>query len=103
MTEESQTVIQLPTKSAAVSTDKVLIVHDAANTNGGNVALISIGKLFSGYTGSQGSGSIGYTGSQGVIGYTGSTGGSDTSGTFTSSDGKTITVTNGIITNIETP
>jgi len=46
MTEQSQTVLELPTKSSANSTDKILIISDAASANGGNVALILVSNLF---------------------------------------------------------
>ncbi len=100
MTEEAQTVLQLPTKSSIALTDKFVFVSNAAN--GGNVALVSAQTVAQayGYAGSVGyTGSIGYTGSQGAVGYTGSVPGSGIDTTFTAG-GNTFIVTNGIITGV---
>lgn len=45
MSESSSTVLQLPTKSTVLSTDKVMIISGAASANGGNLALIAINNL----------------------------------------------------------
>lgn len=46
MIQESQTILELPTKTTVNSTDKIMIVANVAGSNTGNVALITVGNLF---------------------------------------------------------
>lgn len=96
MVQDSQTVLQLPTKTSVVATDKIMIVANAAGA--GNVAMISVGNLFgnssiqirygnSSVNSSLNSTSIAFNGTVGV------------SGSFTAGS-NTVTVTKGIITSI---
>jgi len=47
MTEQSQTILQLPLKNSANSTDQLVFISNAASANGGNVAIINVSTFFS--------------------------------------------------------
>lgn len=96
MVQDSQTVLQLPTKTSVAATDKIMFVSNAAGA--GNVALIAVSNLFgnsniqihygnSSVNSSLNATSISFNGIVGV------------SGTFTAGS-NTVTVTKGIITSI---
>lgn len=96
MVQDSQTVLQLPTKTTVAATDKIMIVANAAGA--GNVAMIMVGNLF-GNSSIQiryGNSSVNSTLNATSISFNGNVG---VSGTFTAGS-NTVTVTKGIITSI---
>lgn len=96
MVENSQTILQLPTKSTVASTDKVMIVANAAGA--GNVALILVSNLFgnSNIQISYGNSSVNSSLNSTAISFNGLVG---VSGNVTVGS-NTITITKGIITAI---
>lgn len=96
MVQDSQTVLQLPTKTSVASTDKIMMVSNAAGA--GNVALVTVGNLLgnSNIQVRYGNSSVNSSLNATSIMFNGQVG---VSGTLTVGS-NTVTITKGIITSI---
>ena len=46
MSETSKSILELPTKTFLAGSDKILVIANAASSNGGNVATITVTNFF---------------------------------------------------------